>query len=253
MTDTCPRPEPLSGKVALVTGGSRGLGRSIALALARAGADVMVASRSLAACEQVAGEIRWLGRRGVARSCHIGRWAELDGLVDAVYEEFGRVDVLVNNAGKSPLYDTITDVNEAMFDSVIGLNLKGPFRLSALIGTRMAAAGGGSIVNISSTVSQQPTPEALPYATAKAGLNAMTVGLARALAPTVRVNAVLPGAFATDVSTHWSDEMRDGLAGAAALHRIGDPEEICGAVLYLAGATASFTTGALLRVDGGTA
>jgi NAD(P)-dependent dehydrogenase (short-subunit alcohol dehydrogenase family) len=245
-------PLPLAGRAALVTGGSRGLGRAIALALGAAGADVMVTSRTESACEEVAGEIRKLGRRAYAYGCHVGRWAELDGLVDAAYDQLGRVDILVNNAGKSPTYGHITDINEAMFDSVIGLNLKGPFRLAALVGTRMAAGDGGSIINISSVLAQQPTPETLPYAAAKAGLNAMTIGLSRALGPNVRVNSVLPGAFATDVSLHWSPQMRQDLADAAALRRIGEPDEICGAVLYLAGSSASFTTGSLLRVDGGT-
>jgi NAD(P)-dependent dehydrogenase (short-subunit alcohol dehydrogenase family) len=246
-------PLPLEGRVALVTGGSRGLGRAIALALAEAGADLVVTSRTESACEEVAAEVRKLGRRAIAHGCHVGRWGELDGLVETAYDEFGHVDILVNNAGKSPLYDGVTDISEAMFDSVIGLNLKGPFRLAALIGTRMAEGEGGSIINVSSVLAAQPTPQTLPYAAAKAGLNAMTVGLARALAPKVRVNAVLPGAFATDVSLHWSPQMRQGLAEAAALGRVGEPAEICGAVLYLAGPAAGFTTGALLRVDGGTA
>ena len=243
----------LDGRVALVTGGSRGLGRNICLALAAAGADVVVTSRDLAACEEVAAQVEGLGRRALAHGCHVGRWAELDGLVDAAYERFGKVDVLVNNAGKSPLYDALTDVSEAMFDSVIGLNLKGPFRLASLVGTRMAEGAGGSIINISSVAAIRPSPEALPYSAAKAGLDAMTVGLARALAPKVRVNAVVPGAFGTDVSRHWSPEVWERNAAAAALGRVGEPAEICGAVLYLASDASSFTTGALLRVDGGIA
>lgn len=243
----------LDGKVALVTGGSRGLGRAIALSLAGAGADVAVVSRTQATCDEVAAEVNKLGRRALACACHVGRWDQLEPLVERVYAEFGRVDVLVNNAGKSPLYDRLADVSEALFDSVIGLNLKGPFRLSALIGTRMMTDGGGSIVNISSIASVRPEPDSLPYAAAKAGLNVMTAGLAQAFAPSVRVNAVLPGAFDTDVASHWSPETRQRVSAQAALGRVGEPREICGAVLYLASDAASFTTGMCLRVDGGVA
>jgi NAD(P)-dependent dehydrogenase (short-subunit alcohol dehydrogenase family) len=241
----------LDGKVALVTGGSRGLGRGICLALAAAGADVVITSRDQSACEEVAAQVERLGRRALAYGCHVGRWNELDGLVDAAYEHFGKVDVLVNNAGKSPLYDSLTDISETMFDSVVGLNLKGPFRLASLIGTRMAGSGGGSIINISSVTAIRPDPAALPYAAAKAGLDTMTVGLAQALAPKVRVNAIVPGAFRTDVSKHWSPEVWERVEAAASLGRVGEPDEICGAVLYLASDASSFTTGSLLRVDGG--
>jgi NAD(P)-dependent dehydrogenase (short-subunit alcohol dehydrogenase family) len=214
---------------------------------------VAVVSRTQATCDEVAAEIEQMGRRALACACHVGRWDQLEPLVDRVYGEFGRVDVLVNNAGKSPLYDSLAGVSEALFDSVIGLNLKGPFRLSALVGERMMAGGGGSIVNISSIASVRPEADALPYAAAKAGLNALTAGLAQAFGPAVRVNAVLPGAFDTDVATHWAPDMRKRLADQAALGRVGNPAEICGAVLYLASDAASFTTGSCLRIDGGVA
>jgi NAD(P)-dependent dehydrogenase (short-subunit alcohol dehydrogenase family) len=246
-------PWSLGGKVALVTGGSRGLGRAIALSLASAGADVAVVSRNQASCEEVASKIRGLGRNAASYSCHVGHWHELDGLVDDVYRDFGKVDILVNNAGKSPRYDELTDVTESMFDSVVGLNLKGPFRLSVIVGTRMKAAGGGAIINITSIEVDRPSPSSLPYAAAKAGLTAVTEGLARALAPTVRVNAVQPGAFRTDISKHWPPEMWDRLSSVAALGRVGEPDEICGAVLFLASEAGSYTTGSRLRVDGGVA
>src|SRR3712207_6447457 len=170
----------LSGKVALVTGGSRGLGREMVLGLAAAGADVVVASRDLASCEKTAAEVReTTGRRALPVSAHVGRWEGLDELVDTVHGEFGRVDVLVNNAGMSPRYDTVADVSEVLFDKVLGVNLKGPFRLAALVGTRMAAGEGGSIINVSSTGAVRPRADIVPYAAAKAGLNAVTVGLAR--------------------------------------------------------------------------
>ncbi|WP_431873017.1 SDR family NAD(P)-dependent oxidoreductase [Nocardiopsis eucommiae] len=242
-----------TGKVALVTGGSRGLGREMALALAAAGADVIVASRNVQACRAVADEVEALGRSALPYACHVGRWNDLDGLVDASYARFGQVDVLVNNAGKSPPYPSLGDVTEAMYDSVVGLNLKGPFRLSVLVGTRMFQGAGGSIVNISSVASLRPRPDVVPYAAAKAGLNATTIALAHAFAPKVRVNAIVPGGFRTDISRSWTPEFAADLAGQAALGRLGEPREIVGAALFLAGETSSFTTGALLTVDGGTA
>lgn len=242
---------PLAGKVALVTGGSRGLGRAIVLALATAGADVAVVSRKAGACEEVADLVRGLSRQALAVGCHVGHWDELDGLVDHVYDHFGRVDVLVNNAGSSPPYDDLEKISEGLFDSVLGLNLKGPFRLAALVGNRMRKHGGGSIVNISSKAAQRPRPDVVPYAAAKAGLHAVTVALAQALGPTVRVNTVVPGAFRTDVSRHWSAGHEQSLARRTALGRVGEPAEITGAVLYLASDASSYTTGSLLTVDGG--
>ena len=133
----------LTGRVALVTGGSRGLGREMAEGFARAGADVVIASRDAARCAKCASEITELtGRQAFPFGVHMGHWAELDGLVKAAYDRFGRVDILVNNAGSSPLYGTVADISEELFDKVIGVNLKGPFRLAALVGTRMAAAAG---------------------------------------------------------------------------------------------------------------
>ncbi len=242
----------LTDRVVLVTGGSRGLGREMAFAAARCGADVVIASRNLDACVLTAEEISArTGRATLAHQVHVGRWDQLDGLVDAAYDRFGKVDVLINNAGMSPLYESLTSVTEKLFDAVVNLNLKGPFRLSALIGERMAAAGGGSIINISSSGSVRPAPDMLPYAAAKAGLNALTEGLAKALGPTVRVNTVMAGPFLTDISKAWNLEDPDRAFGHLALQRAGRPNEIVGAALYLASDAASFTTGATLRVDGG--
>lgn len=242
----------LGGRVAVVTGGSRGLGREMVRGLARAGADVMIVSRNVEPCQALADEVAAEhGVRAVAHACHAGRWDELAALADAAYATFGRVDVLVNNAGKSPLYDDVADVDERMWDSVIGLNLKGPFRLSQLIGARMKQAGRGSIVNISSVGAIRPTPEIVPYAAAKAGLHAVTEGLAHAFGPEVRVNCVMPGTFLTDIADHWDMDAFGRRAQGFALERGGRPEEIVGAVLYLAGDAAGYTTGAVLPVHGG--
>ncbi|NLT06466.1 MAG: glucose 1-dehydrogenase [Solirubrobacterales bacterium] len=242
----------LTGKVALVTGGSRGLGRAIVGGLAAAGADVVIASRKLESCEELAAEVeRETGRRALPVACHVGRWDDLERLVETVYGEWGRVDVLVNNAGMSPVYDSLADVGEELWDKVLNVNLRGPFRLAVLVGERMAAGDGGSIVNVSSAVSYRPTPDVLPYAAAKAGVNAITHGLAHAFGPKVRVNAVVPGTFLTDVARHWDPDWFAGVAETFALKRGGEPEEIVGAVLYFAAAASSYTTGALLDVDGG--
>jgi len=239
----------LDGKVALVTGGSRGLGREACLALAAHGADVIVVSRKVDACEAVAREVESLGRRALAISCHMGRWAEIEAMVEQAYAVFGRVDILINNAGMSPVAPSSVETEEKLVDAVIALNFKGPFRLSALIGSRMAAGEGGSIINISSAGSVRPTPEIAPYAGAKAALNALTRAHAFEYAPKVRVNAILPGSFRTDVARHWPAEKE--ARTPAVMRRFGEPEEIATTILYLASGQSSFTTGALIRVDGG--
>lgn len=242
----------LTGRVVLVTGGSRGLGREIAFGAARCGADVVIASRSLETCEATAAEITAAtGRAVLPYQVHVGRWDQLDGLVDAVYERFGKLDVLVNNAGMSPLYDSLSSVTERLFDAVMNLNLKGPFRLSVLVGERMVADGGGRIVNVSSSGSIRPDPTMLPYAAAKAGLNALTEGLAKAFGPTVRVNTLMAGPFLTDISKAWNFEGVEKPFGYLALERAGEPAEVVGAALFLMSDASTFTTGSILRADGG--
>jgi NAD(P)-dependent dehydrogenase (short-subunit alcohol dehydrogenase family) len=242
----------LRDKVAVVTGGSRGLGREIAFAFARAGADVVVASRKLDACQNVAREIASsTGRRAVAVRCHVGNWDEADELVDRAYAEFGSVDVLVNNAGSSPPYDRPSSITEELFDRTLAVNLKGAFRLTALVGARMAEGRGGSIINVSSVAAERPTAREMPYAAAKAGLNAVTVAFAHAYGPSVRVNALVPGAFLTDIAASWDMEKFSRTARRFDLQRGGQPREIVGSALYLASDASSFVTGALLHVDGG--
>jgi NAD(P)-dependent dehydrogenase (short-subunit alcohol dehydrogenase family) len=243
----------LTGKVVVVTGGSRGLGREIAAAVARQGADVVIASRKLENCQEAADEIaRETGRQTMAYQVHVGRWDELDPFVDAVYDRFGQIDVLFNNAGMSPVYDKLTDVTEKLFDSVVNLNFKGPFRLAALVGMRMYAAGSGSIINVSSSGSIRPKGKIIPYAGAKAALNAMSEGLAEGLGPHVRVNTLMPGTFQTDVSKAWDFEaVSEDRKRQTALGRVGQPPEIIGAALFLASDASSYTSGTIIRVDGG--
>ncbi|MEZ4331569.1 MAG: SDR family oxidoreductase [Myxococcota bacterium] len=235
-------------RIVLVTGGSRGLGKEMVLAFAERGADVVVASRKLDACEAVADEVRALGRRALAVSVHAGRWDSIDALIDVVYRELGRIDVLVNNAGSGPAAPSHA-VSESLFDSVVGLNFKGPFRLASQVAKRMSDGEGGVILNVSSSGSLMAVPGVVPYASAKAALNAMGHSLAAEYGPKVRVNTLCPGPFLTDIARAWTHAMRDRMPNA--LRRAGRPSEIVTAALYLASPASSFTTGTLVRVDGG--
>ncbi len=239
----------LTGKVALVTGGSRGLGLEMVRAFACAGADVVITSRKIEACEAAAAEVKALGRRALAHACHVGHWQGLSGLVAAAYDAFGKVDILVNNAGMSPLAPSSAETSEELFDKVIGVNFKGPFRLSSLVGERMMKGEGGAIINISSTGAIRPLPRFGPYAGAKAALNALTTVFALEFKPKVRVNTIMAGPFLTDIAKAWEPEARERAPNA--LGRPGHPHEIVTAALYLASPSSSFTTGSVIRVDGG--
>lgn len=247
----------LTGRVAVVTGGSRGLGREMVLAFARQGANVVIASRKLDNCAALAAEVEAIGRRALPFAYHAGKWEDSDRLYETVYSEFGRCDVLVNNAGMSPLYPSVDAIDEALYDKVMDVNLKGPFRLSALIGTRMAGpdhggSHGGSIIFVSSIASHRPSPNELVYGAAKAGVNNLTVGLAGTLGPNVRVNCIAPGPFLTDISKAWDlDAFNESARQGFALRRGGEPHEVVGTALYLASDASSYTTGAVIDVDGG--
>ena len=240
----------LTGKVAVVTGGSRGIGRAIVQTFAEAGARVVVSSRKLDACEAVVDEVRSsTGASAEAIACHVGRWDDCDRLVAETIARLGRIDVFVNNAGMSPLYASLDAVTEELWDKTVSVNLKGPFRLAVLAATHMASHDGGSIINVGTAGSLIASTNELPYACAKAGLNALTVGLAEAYAPRVRVNAILPGPFRTDVTKAWPQDLLDG--SFVPLGRLGEPEEVAPLALHLASAASSYTTGAIIRVDGG--
>jgi len=238
----------LTGLTALVTGGSRGLGREIVRAFASHGADVVVVSRKIEACEETCEEVRAMGGRALAYSAHVGRWDQIDALIEHVYAEFGKIDILVNNAGMSPRAPS-HEVTEKLFDSVLNLNFKGAFRLAAQIGKRMADGDGGSIINVSSTAALFPSPEIVPYAAAKAALNAMSSCLALEYGPKVRVNTLSAGPFLTDIAKAWPEELRHTAPGAQG--RVAQPDEIASTALFLASPRSSFVTGALVRCDGG--
>jgi NAD(P)-dependent dehydrogenase (short-subunit alcohol dehydrogenase family) len=242
----------LSGKVAVVTGGSRGIGRAVAGGMAAAGARMVVASRKLDACERAAAEItEATGQETLPVACHVGRWADCDALVDAVYERFGRCDVLMNNAGMSPLYDGLPSVTEELYDKVHGVNARGPFRLCARFGSRMADGDGGSIINVSTAGSLRPDATDLPYAMAKASLNALTLGIAGAWAPKVRANVVLPGAFDTDIAKAWAPGAVEAAGAVNPMGRIGAPDDLVGLCVFLASDASSYINGAQILADGG--
>ncbi|PXW24480.1 UNVERIFIED_CONTAM: hypothetical protein DES50_1268 [Williamsia faeni] len=242
----------LTGKVAVVTGASRGIGRAVAEGFALAGADVVIASRKLDACQTAASEIEAAtGRRALPVACHVGRWDDAELLLDTVYDNFGRCDVLVNNAGTSPVYDGMKSVTAELYDKVHAVNARGPFRLSALFGTRMAEGDGGSIINVTSAGSLRPSHTDLPYAMAKAALNALTLALAGTWAPKVRANLVMPGAFDTGMSQAWGSEAQAQAASMNPMKRIGQPEDLRGLCVFLASDAASYINGAQILADGG--
>lgn len=242
----------LTDKVIVVTGGSRGLGLQMCRAFAHAGANVVISSRKQEGCDRAAELVeRETGRPCLALACHVADWEACDALVEAVYEKFDRIDVLVNNAGMSPLYESPATVSRELFDKVVGVNLAGPYRLSALVGEQMARGEGGSIINVSSIASVAPTASELPYGAAKAGLNNLTEGLARTFAPKVRCNCIMPGAFLTDISEAWPAEVRERINAMVPLGRAAQPEEIIGTALYLASDASRYTNGAIIKVDGG--
>ena len=241
----------LSGRTAIVTGGSRGLGREMALAFAEHGANVVIASRKLENCESVAAEARALGVEALPYACHVGYWDQVEALADEAYERFGDIDILVNNAGMSPLYPSITEISEGLYDKVMDVNLKGTFRLTAIVAERMKRRGSGSVVFVSSSAAVKPSPGEVVYGMAKASLHNLTESMSRAYGPEVRVNCIQPGPFLTDISRAWSPEMIAGLGGQISLGRAGQPSEIVGAALYFASDASVYTTGAILRLDGG--
>lgn len=246
----------VSGKVVMITGGSRGLGKAMSLEFARRGAKLAIASRKIEECEKVAEEVRTLGADALALACHVAQWDNLESVVNRVVEHFGRIDVLVNNAGMSPLAPSLLETSEQLFDKIIGVNLKGPTRLTALAATKMADTGGGSIINISSLASLKPTPITTIYSAAKAGLNALTAASAQEYSSAnVRINCIVCGTFDTDATTGFvrNEASLPEVIKPIAMQRVGRPEEMVGAALYFASDASSYTTGTCVTIDGGVA
>ena len=245
----------LSGKLALVTGGSRGLGKAIALGFAAAGADVVVTSRSLPALQEVTREIEAMGRRALAIASDVGEWAEVERLVETVYEKFGRCDVLVNNAGIVQTMTPLTQTSEEMFDRFFGVNTKGPMHLAAAVAKRMIPAGGGSIVNIATMGGLRPAGQLALYCSSKAALIALTRSMADEWASQgIRVNAIAPGPFLTEMMTDLEKQNPGFIKYAESvtmLRRAAEPQEIVGPALFLASQASSYVTGQTLSVCGG--
>jgi len=245
----------LSGKLALVTGGSRGLGRAICLGLAQAGADVVVASRDLEACRGVAREVEALGRQALAVACDMTSWSDIERLVESSHARFGRCDVLVNNAGVTQAPQPLGDSPAELFDAIYGVNVKGPMHLACLVAPRMAAHGGGSIVNVVTMGALKPGGYLGLYCSSKAALKAMTRSMAEEWAPLgVRVNAIAPGPFRTEMLEDLersSPGFIEMSAGVTMQKRVARPEEIVGPVLFFASEAASFVTAQTLSVCGG--
>jgi len=244
----------LEGKVALVAGGSRGIGRACALALAEAGADVVVSSRKLPDLEEVAKDIRATGRRALALAGHIARLEESQALVERVKAEFGRIDNLMNNAGTNPYFGPIIDAEEWAWDVTFNVNLKGPFLLSQLVARTMREQGGGSIINTASVGGLRPGGNQGIYSVTKAGLIMLTRVMASEWGQyNIRVNAIAPGVIRTRLSEAlWKEPaVGEAAAGRTALGRLGDSEDVAGAVVYLASDAASYITGETIVIDGG--
>jgi len=244
----------VAGKVVMITGGSRGLGKAMSLEFARRGARVVVASRKIEACEALVKELQALGAEALPVACHVGDWDALEAVVDKVIDHFGGIDVLVNNAGMSPVAPSLLETSEALFDKIVDINLKGPTRLTALVASKMGESGGGSIINISSLASYKPSPLTTVYSAAKAGLNALTVASAQEYAPVgVRVNCIVCGTFDTDAAAGFvrNEQTLPYVIEPVAMKRVGEPTEVVGAVLYFSSQASSYTTGTCITIDGG--
>lgn len=244
----------LTGRVAVVTGASRGIGESIARLLAAAGAHVVVVSRKLAGCEAVAESIRAAGGRASAQACHIGELDQIDALWETLRERHGRVDILVNNAAANPYFGPIAATDPGAFQKTVDVNIRGYFFMSARAVTLMATHGGGAIVNVSSVNGLLPGAFQGIYSITKAAVISMTQAFAKEHAKDgIRVNALLPGPTDTKFAAtiiHNPDILQMVLQHVP-LGRVAMPEELAGAVLYFVSPAGSYTTGACLPVDGG--
>ena len=247
-------PFDLSGKIALVTGASRGIGEGIARLLAAQGAHVIVSSRKQDACENVAASIREAGGKAEAYACHIGEMAQIDKLFADLEAKHGRLDILVNNAATNPHFGHITETDVGAFQKTVDVNIRGYFFMSSAGAKLMAKNGGGSIVNVASVNGVTPGAQQGIYSITKAAVISMTKAFARECAPQkVRVNALLPGATDTKFASalFHNPVILEQALSRIPMHRVAEPSEMAGAVLYLASDAASYTTGAALNVDGG--
>ncbi|MBU0537898.1 MAG: SDR family oxidoreductase [Gammaproteobacteria bacterium] len=251
---SAPSPFDLKNKIALVSGGSRGIGKSICKALAAHGAHVIVASRKAADCEQVAEEIRRENGSAEAMACHIGEMAQIESVFEAIERKHGRLDILVNNAATNPYFGHITDTDLSAFNKTIDVNIRGYFFMSSIGIKLMAKNGGGSVINVASINGVKPGALQGIYSISKAAVISMTQAFAKECAAMgVRVNALLPGLTDTKFAATLvnNDEIREAVLKDVPLNRVAQPDEMAGAVLYLASSASSYTTGSCITVDGG--
>lgn len=250
----------LKGKVAIVTGGSRGIGQAIAYGFAKAGAKVAITSRKAQDLEATASEMTAIGCEVLVVPAHLGKFEEIQRVVDTVVQKFGRIDILVNNAGASPAMASVLDSDERLWDTVMNLNLKGVYFMSQAAAKVMKKQGGGKIINIASTDGFNPEPFVSAYSISKAGVRMITRSFAMELArDNIQVNAIAPGPIGTKMmNSHWThlspeeaQKQKEELANKLPSGRIGEPDEIAGAAIYLASDASNYTTGAEILVDGG--
>ena len=243
----------LKDKVALITGASRGIGEATAIGLAQAGADLAIVSRKLPDLEKVGEGIKKLGRKCLPVQAHLGKVEEINQLVKRVLEEFGKIDILVNNAATNPTMASAIDVDERAWDSIMNLNLKGLFFLSQAVARVMREKGGGKIINVSSVAGI--TPDLLPlYSICKAGVNMATKVMAQQWAQyNIRVNAIAPGLTKTRFSEAlWKNpDILKMAMSKTPMARPAEPEEMVGAIIYLASDASSYVTGQIIAIDGG--
>lgn len=244
----------LTGKVAIVTGASRGIGEAIAQMFAQAGAKVVLASRKIEDLQAVADGIKAAGGEALAVACHTGKREQVQALVQRAVDEWGRVDIAVNNAATNPHFGSILNSDEGQWDKTYEVNVKGYFWLAQACAPHMERDGGGSIINVASVAGLNPATAMGIYSVSKAAVIALTKQLAQELGHAkIRVNALAPGLIKTKFSSAlWGNEdISDKITGSTPLGRIGTPEEVAAAALYLAADESAFTTGTVMTMDGG--
>lgn len=244
----------LEGKVAIITGASRGIGKAIALRFAQAGASVVVSSRKLASVQAVAGEIAAAGGQALSVQAHVGQAGDVEALVQRALDAFGRIDIAVNNAATNPHFGPLLDADEGQWAKILDTNVTGCFRVCKAVAPQMAQGGGGKIINMASIAGLRPSPGMGAYSVSKASIIMLTQVLARELGPSnIQVNAIAPGVIKTRFSQIlWqTPQFADPILSHLPLSRFGEPEDVAGLALFLASPASDYVTGSVLLVDGG--